>query len=762
MITRKMHSYILVTIITLYCGTSYAKGDKCENGAIFPGSSGCIPPAAMAHLGYGYSVIDGTYKAGGVLDIPIKGPVIDLEKVHHKKGLQVHKDTKSTNNTKEIFGSSFAEFADNIAASAGLKMAYAGFKASLKAQYSTSASNTQSTKYASVSNVFKGSRWWINADPLYLSKFLHSDFVAALRTYKNDPEDIIKYYGTHIATSSLLGSKYEMRSNSSDNSKTTMSDFKGAVTMSYNGVVASASADASISKKTSNHTENKNITTTISATGGDTSLLGTLTAKSGAELLAWKETIGHAKKQVMLGTGTSGDQRFVPIWDIIALVDKNLSKKVELAFKAKLALQPSIRIFQSVSTTVENGNDRVGTVQVPRLGGYKMLSGGTKVTGVGHNGSRIGLLRESYPSDANTWTSRVTWAQWPNAATGGSVTTYALAIHDPYNIWMIHTQVGAGTSRLDRTNISGNLDKPWYGKLTKSIKAPEGFTLVGGGAKLGLENGVQLPEYGTMKGPFIVSTLPNPHSPNEWVAEFTNMVSVNFGDSSSRSYRGSTSSYGNYSGRDSNNHGGPVPYWRGEMEKLNSYEDWSNWYVTHYDSTMQVYAIGIKLREDINVIVAQGIQVDDSGNKSLHPKKTANTPACMEVVDGETQSQAFMTAGGAYTKEFVHSPFFISSNYPETLSSWTTEMSNDRNYNTNYDQHWQRWAGSSGCDGGGNHCDHGTMQWRSLTGVAGNDSAKVHSVINYLHVYPSSDKEGADNCKTTVVDTSSGGATTGF
>ena len=100
-------------------------------------------------------------------------------------------------------------------------------------------------------------------------------------------------------------------------------------------------------------------------------------------------------------------------------------------------------------------------------------------------------------------------------------------------------------------------------------------------------------------------------------------------------------------------------------------------------------------------------------NKSLHPIKTANTPACMIAYDDKVQSKAFMTAGGA-SADFVHSPFFISSNYPETQSSWTTEMSNDRNYQTYYTQHYQRYLHSSGCDGNGNNCDHGTKPWRGL------------------------------------------------
>jgi len=132
----------------------------------------------------------------------------------------------------------------------------------------------------------------------------------------------------------------------------------------------------------------------------------------------------------------------------------------------------------------------------------------------------------------------------------------------------------------------------------------------------------------------------------------------------------------------------------------------------------------------LQVTVAQGTQIDDSGNKSLHPIKTANTPACMIAYDDKVQSEAFMTAGGAYA-DFVHSPFFISSNYPETQSSWTTEMSNDRNYQTYYTQHYQRYLHSSGCDGNGNNCDHGTKEWRGLWGVAGNDYAQIHSVINY-------------------------------
>ena len=233
----------------------------------------CVPQSAYERLGYGINYLDSVEN--------LVGKVINLTKTT---------PVRTQNNieavTHSISGSSFEEFSDQLARSAGLKMSYGGFKASVKANYNASENSTTSRNFSSRTKIFTSSRYYMQKNKFLLRAFLTDQFAEDLK--RMTPEQIINAYGTHVVLSALLGAKFELRTTSAANTMMKKECFDAHVEAEYNGLVGSGSVTADTSSCSSSNKSTSNIEGNTVLKGGDQRLQAVISSQATpTEIKSW-------------------------------------------------------------------------------------------------------------------------------------------------------------------------------------------------------------------------------------------------------------------------------------------------------------------------------------------------------------------------------------------------------------------------------------------------------------------------------------------
>lgn len=358
----------------------------------------------------------------------------------------------NTTGLKETYGKDFGEFLQNFAVEAGVEGSYMGFSASVEAQYSLSVRESITTQFAHLSVISSGAIVSLSSDPRTLRKFLDSNFKDAVE--KDDPKDLFKAYGTHVAVKVKIGGMLSYYSNSKSTEHQSERDFKAAARFKYEGFGAAVGANAGLTEEQKKLAETVEGSRRLLVNGGSDATRIAVEQGDKDSYVAWAGTLGTHPGFI----GLMHDS-LVPIW-LLAETDER-RKAIELAFRQEAARLFQIFIFSQTSPILPGPE---AEVRLPQ--NYKLLGGGAREnwTGAGN------FVTASYAPNNASWLARGK-DHWVNAP--ASITVFALAIYDNLNLWEVK-QVSATSGKSSRPSAEVALPQDFI---------DAGGVLIGGGAQ---------------------------------------------------------------------------------------------------------------------------------------------------------------------------------------------------------------------------------------------------------------------------------------
>lgn len=380
-----------------------------------------------------------------------------------------------TTDVQEIFGSSYSEFIEKFAISAGVEGSYGGFSGSIETKFSSSDFESLETHYAQLSLISSGYTLSLGSDPAVLKRHLNADFKKALDTAK--PEDLFRAYGTHVAVRVKTGGMISFYSYSKATVKLSERDFELSAKFKYKGLGYSVGANTALNAEEKALAEQVNGSDHLFVNGGETTARTAVEHGNKDSYVKWSATIEDHPG--FLGFEQDG---LFPVWE---LTDDAVRKNVlELAFRQMAARHLQIRIF---SLTGPLASHPEAQVRIPK--NYKMLSGGARDNWTGEGN----LLTASFPSGDNIWVAR---GKDHIKGSPATMTTFAVAIYDHLDIWEVSFSQATGESGSHPT-ASVALDPGFVAR---------GGVLVGGGAQVNWEG----------EGNLLTASYPS--GPTTWTA----------------------------------------------------------------------------------------------------------------------------------------------------------------------------------------------------------------------------------------------------
>jgi hypothetical protein len=265
-----------------------------------------------------------------------------------------------------------------------------------------------------------------------------------------------------------LGGEAAMTFDSSQSKTASSEDFKLAARAAYQGLGGGASATASHSTSQKSASDVQVGQSKLLVRGGSANARQALVSQPNpANWGKWAAAIPENLEML-----APGPQSFMPVWDLTD--DAKRSSELRAAFNREVARHP--RVVQFADTSERSGRSD-GQVTVPR--DYKLLSGGALI----EQGGAGSLLTASYPENPQTW--RVLGKEHVHV-NPASATAYALALHDPENIWEVRI--------FQNTGGRGNLP-------SAEVTVPGDYVMVGGGAKVDWQGAGNLLTSSWPKGP---------------------------------------------------------------------------------------------------------------------------------------------------------------------------------------------------------------------------------------------------------------------
>lgn len=396
----------------------------------------------LEYLGKGINIFEETYLAPATAS-----QVIDVSDNNVTSTPIRHTDSN------EIFGSSYAEFIEKFAVSAGMDGSYGGFSGSVETKFSSSSFESVETHYAQLSLISSGYMLSAGTDPVVLKRSLNADFKNALATA--DPKDLFRAYGTHVAVKVKTGGMISYYSYSKSTVKLTDSQFEISAKFKYKGFGATVGANAALSTEEQALAKQVDGSDHLFVNGGETTERTRVEHGDKDSYANWSATIEDYPG--FLGFDRDG---LFPIWELSD--DAGRRKELELTFRQMAARHLQVRIFAFTGPLAAHPESRV---RVPK--NYKLVSGGARDnwTGAGN------LLTASFPSGDNVWVGRGKDHTESSVAT---VTSFALAIYDHLDIWEVAQTEATGESGA-HPSAEVKLDPDF---------AAKGGVMVGGGARV--------------------------------------------------------------------------------------------------------------------------------------------------------------------------------------------------------------------------------------------------------------------------------------
>ncbi|QMV67802.1 hypothetical protein HS960_09120 [Sphingobacterium paramultivorum] len=227
-----------------------------------------------------------------------KGLVIDVKKIRSEQANRIEVGTLSYQNFNVNSAEDSRTYIKNILTKINIDTKYLLFSSTLRSTFTDYDSTETTYSYASVDKLVITKKLAIimGLDEIK-SNYLSANFLSDCETMS--PQDIIKYYGTHVLRDITLGGKisatYRSQISSSDKKHKVEIGVKAGVFKVF-GLGMSVGGGTNINE--SELTENKNQTLTYSAVGGNPSIniAGTVNLAPGTttptiDLTAWQNSV---------------------------------------------------------------------------------------------------------------------------------------------------------------------------------------------------------------------------------------------------------------------------------------------------------------------------------------------------------------------------------------------------------------------------------------------------------------------------------------
>jgi hypothetical protein len=348
---------------------------------------------------------------------------------------------------REVYADSLLEMNNQLTVEAGLKGSYGGVSGSVDSKFSKSEGRTEKRHLLQI--FFFASNWFysITKGKEGLKQLLDPEFKNALATGNMD--DLFKTYGTHLIIKMMVGGRAEYSSESSDLTSISKTDFSIAAKAKYAQAGGSIEGSTAVGSSDSKKEQLVSGSINIATTGG--------LPEHGVKLRdgAWGAWVGSIDARPGF-LGFDKDNGLLPIWDL-APTDAR-KKEIIQAYKIKAAKALRTEILSVTSEVTGHPEARV---TVPA--GYKLVGGGARSNSTGAGN----LLTASFPETPNTWMAA---SKDHNASDQASITAFAVAIHDPDNLWDVNI------TKSDAGNDDAN--------PLRMQRVESGYVMVGGGAQV--------------------------------------------------------------------------------------------------------------------------------------------------------------------------------------------------------------------------------------------------------------------------------------
>lgn len=249
-----------------------------------------------------------------------KGLVIDVKKIRSEQANRIEVGTLSYQNFNVNSAEDSRTYIKNILTKINIDTKYLLFSSTLRSSFADYDSTETTYSYASVDKLVITKKLAIimGIDEIK-SNYLSASFLSDCETMS--PQDIIKYYGTHVLRDITLGGKisatYRSQISSSDKKHKVEIGVKAGVFKVF-GLGMSVGGGTNINE--SELTENKNQTLTYSAVGGNPSIniAGTVNLAPGTtiptiDLTAWQNSV-DLNNSHLIDIAQDG---LIPIYDLV-------------------------------------------------------------------------------------------------------------------------------------------------------------------------------------------------------------------------------------------------------------------------------------------------------------------------------------------------------------------------------------------------------------------------------------------------------------
>jgi len=250
-----------------------------------------------------------------------KGLVIDVKKIRSEQANRIEVGTLSYQDFTINFAENSRKYTENILTKINVDTKFLLFSSTLRSSFLDFDSTDTKYSYASIDKlVVRRKLAIITSIDEIKSKYLSANFLSDCETMS--PQDIIKYYGTHVLRDITLGgklsAKYRTQVSSTDKKHKVEIGVK-AGTFKVFGLGMSVGGGTNINE--SELTENKYQTLTYSAIGGDPSIniAGTVNLVPGSatptiDLTAWQNSVDLDNSHLI----DIGQDGLIPIYELIS------------------------------------------------------------------------------------------------------------------------------------------------------------------------------------------------------------------------------------------------------------------------------------------------------------------------------------------------------------------------------------------------------------------------------------------------------------
>ena len=340
----------------------------------------------------------------------------------------------------ELYGSTFAEFAEQAASNLGLEASYNNIRATFTTEKGSGKLNNQRRHVMQIQNTTTIKNIVLSDDSLQLMQHLTPEFKKAINTMS--PQKLFKLYGTHIMREVAIGGEVALKFESADTTNISKESFQKEARL----IFKAAGSDFSTTTAATTFSVSQGV-----VRGGSPEAGNMLSNERTVE--NWHRWAKSLPEYPQLLTPDKGS--FIPIWELT----EDTSKRNELrdAYLLEVARNPRVVIFEAPGLPASKSEAQVS---IPKH--YKLLSGGARIdwTGCGH------LLTASFPENEQTWRALGKDHKYPSPA---AITVFAVTLYDPENIW--ETKVFSNTWGKDHLP-------------TAKVEVPPEYVMVGGGAKV--------------------------------------------------------------------------------------------------------------------------------------------------------------------------------------------------------------------------------------------------------------------------------------